>query len=114
MSVDGPVRWFSPFNNVNCPGGFIYFTFKSQLRISQLPPHMNYDADWPLRRSLYRMSVHKLAAHDESQTYSVVISKRMPFMLKDEDMQNLKEKLAEREGMREFTTYSFSSLFPFV
>ena len=25
MSIDGPVKSFAPFNNVNCPQGFLYF-----------------------------------------------------------------------------------------
>ena len=25
MYIDGPVQSFAPFNNVNCPSGFLYF-----------------------------------------------------------------------------------------
>lgn len=25
MSIDGPIESFSPFHNINCPKGFLYF-----------------------------------------------------------------------------------------
>lgn len=28
MTIDGPIKSFAPFNNVNCPQGFLYFNRK--------------------------------------------------------------------------------------
>lgn len=38
MSIDGSVRSFTPFNNANCPLGFLYLTVRNdEMRICQLP-----------------------------------------------------------------------------
>ena len=50
MSIDGSVSTFSPFHNVNCPQGFLYFNRKCELRICVLPGHLSYDAPWPVRK----------------------------------------------------------------
>ena len=52
MSIDGSVSTFSPFHNVNCPQGFLYFNRKCELRICVLPGHLSYDAPWPVRKVL--------------------------------------------------------------
>lgn len=31
MGIDGPVTSFAPFNNINCPQGFLYFNRKVSL-----------------------------------------------------------------------------------
>lgn len=33
MGIDGPVTSFAPFNNINCPQGFLYFNRKVSLFI---------------------------------------------------------------------------------
>lgn len=39
MSIDGPIESFSPFHNINCPKGFLYFnkqvaeTEQSKMRV---------------------------------------------------------------------------------
>jgi hypothetical protein len=50
MSIDGSVSTFSPFHNVNCPHGFLYFNRNAELRICVLPAHLSYDAPWPVRK----------------------------------------------------------------
>lgn len=34
MGIDGPVTSFAPFNNINCPQGFLYFNRKVSLIVS--------------------------------------------------------------------------------
>uniref|UniRef100_A0A8C7MQF8 Cleavage and polyadenylation specificity factor subunit 1 n=1 Tax=Oncorhynchus kisutch TaxID=8019 RepID=A0A8C7MQF8_ONCKI len=34
MTIDGPIESFSPFHNINCPKGFLYFNKQGELRIS--------------------------------------------------------------------------------
>uniref|UniRef100_A0A8C7FTR1 Cleavage and polyadenylation specificity factor subunit 1 n=1 Tax=Oncorhynchus kisutch TaxID=8019 RepID=A0A8C7FTR1_ONCKI len=36
MTIDGPIESFSPFHNINCPKGFLYFNKQGELRISIL------------------------------------------------------------------------------
>ncbi|CAG0890026.1 unnamed protein product [Darwinula stevensoni] len=74
MSIDGAVECFAPFNNVNCPQGFLYFNRKSEMRICVLPTHLSYDAPWPARKVPLRCTPHFISFHLESKTYSVVSS----------------------------------------
>lgn len=74
MNMDGPVKAFAPFSNVNCPQGFLYFNKKSELRICVLPTHLSYDAPWPVRKVPLRCTAHFVTYHLESKTYCVVTS----------------------------------------
>ncbi|XP_060076994.1 cleavage and polyadenylation specificity factor subunit 1-like [Ylistrum balloti] len=74
MGIDGRVTCFSPFHNVNCPKGFLYFNGLGELRISVLPTHLTYDSPWPVRKVPLRCTPHFIAYHPESKIYSVVHS----------------------------------------
>ncbi|CAH0759559.1 unnamed protein product [Diatraea saccharalis] len=95
-----PAAAFAPFNNTNCPQGFLYFTDKSELRICALPTHLSYDAPWPVRKVPIRMTPHAVTFHLESKTYCLVASVATPttsyYKFNGED----KEKSAENKGDR--------------
>jgi len=74
MSIDGPVTCFTPFHNVNCPKGFLYFNQQGELRICVLPTHLSYDAAWPVRKVPLRCTPHFIAYHTESKTYGLATS----------------------------------------
>lgn len=74
MVIDGEVFSFAPFNNVNCPQGFLYFNKKSELRIGVLPTHLSYDSPWPVRKVPLRCTPHFVSYHLESKTYCLVTS----------------------------------------
>eukprot|EP01133_Synstelium_polycarpum_P008360 gene8360-9819_t len=65
---------FTPFNNVNCSNGFIYSTEAGSLRFCQLPKHMNFENDWPIRKIPLRNTCHKITFHQESKCYILVLS----------------------------------------
>ncbi|KAG5324675.1 CPSF1 factor, partial [Acromyrmex heyeri] len=78
MGIDGPVTSFAPFNNINCPQGFLYFNRKEELRICVLPTHLSYDAPWPVRKVPLRCTPHFVTYHLESKTYCVITSTAEP------------------------------------
>ncbi|KAL1516840.1 hypothetical protein ABEB36_000686 [Hypothenemus hampei] len=78
MIIDGEVTNFAPFNNVNCPEGFLYFNRNSELRIGILPTHLSYDAPWPVRKVPLRCTPHFVTYHLESKTYCLVTSASEP------------------------------------
>jgi len=78
MSIDGPVTCFTPFHNINCPKGFLYFNQQGELRICVLPTHLSYDAAWPVRKVPLRCTPHFIAYHTESRTYGLTTSMGEP------------------------------------
>ncbi|CAG2109128.1 unnamed protein product [Medioppia subpectinata] len=74
MSIDGAVTCFAPFHNMNCPKGFLYFNNKEELRICSLATHLNYDANWPVRKVPLRCTPHFINYHVDSKTYCLVTS----------------------------------------
>ncbi|XP_030644756.1 cleavage and polyadenylation specificity factor subunit 1 [Chanos chanos] len=74
MTIDGAIESFSPFHNVNCPKGFLYFNKQGELRISVLPTYLSYDAPWPVRKIPLRCTVHYVTYHVESKVYAVCSS----------------------------------------
>ncbi|MCJ8745996.1 hypothetical protein PDJAM_G00136680 [Pangasius djambal] len=78
MTIDGPIESFSPFHNVNCPKGFLYFNKQGELRISVLPTYLSYDAPWPVRKIPLRCTVHYVNYHVESKVYAVCTSIKEP------------------------------------
>ncbi|CAL8295435.1 unnamed protein product [Merluccius merluccius] len=74
MTIDGSVESFSPFHNINCPKGFLYFNKQGELRISVLPTYLSYDAPWPVRKIPLRCTVHYVSYHVESKVYAVCTS----------------------------------------
>ncbi|CAB3240456.1 unnamed protein product [Arctia plantaginis] len=95
-----PVVSFAPFNNTNCPNGFLFFNAKSSLRICALPTHLSYDAWWPVRKVPLRVTPHFVTYHVESKTYCLVASTHTPttsyYKFNGED----KEKANESKGDR--------------
>lgn len=78
MSIDGAIESFSPFHNINCPKGFLYFNKQGELRISVLPTYLSYDAPWPVRKIPLRCTVHYVSYHVESKVYAVCTSVKEP------------------------------------
>uniref|UniRef100_A0A674AMR3 Cleavage and polyadenylation specificity factor subunit 1 n=1 Tax=Salmo trutta TaxID=8032 RepID=A0A674AMR3_SALTR len=78
MTIDGPIDSFSPFHNINCPKGFLYFNKQGELRISVLPTYLSYDAPWPVRKIPLRCTVHYVSYHVESKVYAVCTSVKDP------------------------------------
>ncbi|KAI7798729.1 cleavage and polyadenylation specificity factor subunit 1 [Triplophysa rosa] len=74
MTIDGAIESFSPFHNINCPKGFLYFNKQGELRISVLPTYLSYDAPWPVRKIPLRCTVHYVTYHVESKVYAVCSS----------------------------------------
>uniref|UniRef100_A0A8C1TVS3 Cleavage and polyadenylation specificity factor subunit 1 n=1 Tax=Cyprinus carpio TaxID=7962 RepID=A0A8C1TVS3_CYPCA len=89
MTIDGAIESFSPFHNINCPKGFLYFNKQGELRISVLPTYLSYDAPWPVRKIPLRCTIHYVSYHVESKVYAVCCSvkeqcKRIPRMTGEE------------------------------
>lgn len=78
MTIDGAIESFSPFHNINCPKGFLYFNKQGELRISVLPTYLSYDAPWPVRKIPLRCTVHYVSYHVESKVYAVCTSVKEP------------------------------------
>ncbi|KAJ8273298.1 hypothetical protein GJAV_G00099970 [Gymnothorax javanicus] len=78
MTIDGPIESFSPFHNINCPKGFLYFNKQGELRISVMPTYLSYDAPWPVRKIPLRCTVHYVTYHVESKVYAVCSSIKEP------------------------------------
>ncbi|XP_060948434.1 cleavage and polyadenylation specificity factor subunit 1 isoform X2 [Limanda limanda] len=78
MTIDGAIESFSPFHNINCPKGFLYFNKQGELRISVLPTYLSYDAPWPVRKIPLRCTVHYVSYHVESKVYAVCTSIKEP------------------------------------
>ncbi|XP_060914847.1 cleavage and polyadenylation specificity factor subunit 1 isoform X2 [Labrus mixtus] len=78
MIIDGAIESFSPFHNINCPKGFLYFNKQGELRISVLPTYLSYDAPWPVRKIPLRCTVHYVSYHVESKVYAVCTSIKEP------------------------------------
>ena len=79
MIVDGAITSFSPFHNVNCTKGFLYFNQTNDLRIAQLPTQVTYDASWPLRKIPLKCTVHSITYHVHSKCYIAVTSSEETF-----------------------------------
>ncbi|XP_015609072.1 cleavage and polyadenylation specificity factor subunit 1 [Cephus cinctus] len=100
MGIDGAITSFAPFNNVNCPQGFLYFNRKEELRICVLPTHLSYDAPWPVRKVPLRCTPHFVTYHVESKTYCVITSTAEPlksyYRFNGEDKEYTEEERSER------------------
>ncbi|KAI8851683.1 CPSF A subunit region-domain-containing protein [Chytridium lagenaria] len=78
-SVDGEIRTFTEFHNVNVPKGFVYLNEKGLLRLCQLPWQFNYDSEWPICKVNLRRTPQKIAYHYDSETYVIAASTPVPF-----------------------------------
>ncbi|CAK1589446.1 unnamed protein product [Parnassius mnemosyne] len=97
---EGAIPAFAPFNNTNCPHGFLYFNSKGWLRISVLAGHVSYDAPWAVRKVPLRATPHAVTFHLESRTHCLVTSRAVPtqeyYRFNGED----KERAHENKGDR--------------
>ncbi|GAB0099522.1 Cleavage and polyadenylation specificity factor subunit 1 [Sergentomyia squamirostris] len=66
------IKSFAPFNNVNCPNGFIYFDDTSELKIAVFPSYLTYDADWPMRKIPLRCTPMQVCYHSQRKIYCLV------------------------------------------
>uniref|UniRef100_A0A1A9V1N0 Cleavage and polyadenylation specificity factor subunit 1 n=1 Tax=Glossina austeni TaxID=7395 RepID=A0A1A9V1N0_GLOAU len=69
---NGLVRSFAPFNNVNCPQGFLCFDTTFDLKICVLPPYLTYDSPWPVRKVTLRCTPRQIVYHRENRVYCLV------------------------------------------
>ncbi|XP_055533699.1 cleavage and polyadenylation specificity factor subunit 1 [Wyeomyia smithii] len=67
------VKGFAPFNNVNCPNGFLYFDEHYELKIAVFPGYLSYDSIWPVRKIPLRSSPKQIVYHKENRVYCVVM-----------------------------------------
>ncbi|XP_053680866.1 cleavage and polyadenylation specificity factor subunit 1 isoform X1 [Anopheles nili] len=67
------MKAFAPFNNVNCPNGFLYFDEHYELKISIFPTYLSYDSVWPVRKIPLRSSPKQIVYHRENKVYCVVM-----------------------------------------
>ncbi|XP_076048497.1 cleavage and polyadenylation specificity factor subunit 1 [Oratosquilla oratoria] len=100
MSVDGVIKCFAPFHNVNCQHGFLYFNRKDSLRFCLLPTILSYDAPWPVRKVPLRCTPHFIVHHMETKTYCVVTSLSDPtskvWRFNGDDKEEIKEERDDR------------------
>ncbi|XP_055705403.1 cleavage and polyadenylation specificity factor subunit 1 [Phlebotomus papatasi] len=68
----GVIKSFAPFNNINCPNGFLYFDDSSELKIAVFPKYLTYDADWPMRKIPLRCTPMQICYHTERKIYCLV------------------------------------------
>lgn len=66
------MRSFAPFNNMNCPEGFIYFGDTPKIQIAVLPNYLSYDTEWPYRKVPLRCTPTFITYHKESKVYCLV------------------------------------------
>lgn len=78
MFADGAIYCFTPYNDLKCPQGFIYYNENDELRISKLDPKFNYDTEWPMRKINIKKTVHFINYHVERKVYCVVTSEPEP------------------------------------
>ncbi|XP_021710072.1 cleavage and polyadenylation specificity factor subunit 1 [Aedes aegypti] len=67
------MKGFAPFNNVNCPNGFLYFDEQYELKIAVFPGYLSYDSIWPVRKIPLRSSPKQIVYHKENKVYCVVM-----------------------------------------
>jgi cleavage and polyadenylation specificity factor subunit 1 len=68
MDLDGPVQAFTPFHNVNCLDGFIYYASSSaKLKISQQKPGWSFELPLPILRVPLRATPINIAYDPENE-----------------------------------------------
>ncbi|KAJ3193589.1 Cleavage and polyadenylation specificity factor subunit 1 [Irineochytrium annulatum] len=81
FAVDGAVRTFTEFHNVNVQNGFVYVNEKGELRLCQLFTQFNYDSHWPFCKVPLKRTPHHITYHYGSDTYVLAASTPVPFLL---------------------------------
>lgn len=77
LSCSSSVKSFAPFNNVNCPKGFLYFNVRDDnLKISTLPTNLTVDSIWPMQKIMLRCSPSFIVFHKEVKVYGLVMSQK--------------------------------------
>ncbi|XP_049318035.1 cleavage and polyadenylation specificity factor subunit 1 [Bactrocera dorsalis] len=97
---NGVVRSFAPFNNVNCPFGFLYFDHTAELKISVLPTYLTYDSIWPVRKVPLRCTPRQIVYHRENRVYCLITQTEEPtnkyYRFNGEDKELTEENKGER------------------
>ncbi|GMR47599.1 hypothetical protein PMAYCL1PPCAC_17794, partial [Pristionchus mayeri] len=76
ISIDGPIRSFTPFNNENAPSGFLYVTEENEtMRVASLQPDFNYETSIPLKKVPIEKTVHFVRFCMQRGVYVVVTSR---------------------------------------
>ncbi|KAI1726321.1 CPSF A subunit region domain-containing protein [Ditylenchus destructor] len=79
LTVDGQIATFAPFDNENCPNGFLYLTKKDRMmRIALLRSELTYDCSFPVRKVEIRETVHFVVYLMLPNIFGVVTSVRLP------------------------------------
>lgn len=76
LSIDGPIRSFTPFNNDNAPSGFLYLTEHNDvMRVASLQIDFNYETSIPLKKVAIEKTVHFVRYCMQRGVYVVVTSR---------------------------------------
>ncbi|GMT23540.1 hypothetical protein PFISCL1PPCAC_14837 [Pristionchus fissidentatus] len=76
ISIDGPIRSFTPFNNENAPSGFLYVTESNEMmRVASLQPDFNYETSILLKKIPIEKTVHFVRFCMQRGVYVVVSSR---------------------------------------
>eukprot|EP00958_Prasinococcus_capsulatus_P023666 scaffold3586_cov404-Prasinococcus_capsulatus_cf.AAC.4 len=69
---------FTPFHNVNCAFGCIFYSAGGFLKICQLPPTFNYNTEWLTQKIPLRASPNCLAVQPQSSLVVAAVSYSVP------------------------------------
>ncbi|XP_037944960.1 cleavage and polyadenylation specificity factor subunit 1 [Teleopsis dalmanni] len=94
------IRSFAPFNNINCPQGFLYFDTTYYLKISVLPSYLTYDSPWAIRKVPLRCSPRQIVYLRENRVYCLITqteeSSNKYYRFNGEDKELTEESKGER------------------
>ncbi|XP_055372472.1 cleavage and polyadenylation specificity factor subunit 1 [Condylostylus longicornis] len=100
MNTEVTFQSFTPFNNINCPNGFVYFDETNDIKISVLPTYLTYDSTWPVRKVPLRCTPRQIQYHRENHVYCVVTQTEEEtnkyFRFNGEDKELTEENKGER------------------
>ncbi|EFO97928.1 CRE-CPSF-1 protein [Caenorhabditis remanei] len=98
MTIDGPIKAFTPFNNENVLHGFVYMTQqKSELRIARMHPDFDYEMPYPMKKIEVGRTIHNVRYLMNSDVYVVVSSIPKPsnkiwVVMNDDKQEEIHEK----------------------
>ncbi|CDH93388.1 putative cleavage and polyadenylation specificity factor subunit 1 [Caenorhabditis elegans] len=98
MTVDGPIKAFTPFNNENVLHGIVYMTqHKSELRIARMHPDFDYEMPYPVKKIEVGRTIHHVRYLMNSDVYAVVSSIPKPsnkiwVVMNDDKQEEIHEK----------------------
>uniref|UniRef100_A0A8R1HRB4 Cleavage and polyadenylation specificity factor subunit 1 n=1 Tax=Caenorhabditis japonica TaxID=281687 RepID=A0A8R1HRB4_CAEJA len=98
ITLDGPIKAFTPFNNENVLHGFVYMTQQtSELRIARLQPDFDYDMPYPVKKIEIGRTLHHARYLMNSDVYVVVssvpkASNKIWVVMNDDKQEEIHEK----------------------